>query len=114
MDRWTTSNGWQRIDLGRSRGAIELHRPSTTPRDSSIGQLFQTHHHSAMKTILRPTLYLVVSLAALTCSAAPIQPVSAPYRASATGAGNSHSPVFSADGRHIAFVSQANNLVTND
>ncbi|HXI53260.1 MAG TPA: hypothetical protein VNH84_17205, partial [Candidatus Saccharimonadales bacterium] len=39
---------------------------------------------------------------------------SAPYRASATGAGNSHSPVFSADGGHVAFVSQANNLATND
>src|SRR6185503_19272943 len=39
---------------------------------------------------------------------------STPYRASATGAGNSHSPVFSADGKHVAFVSQANNLVTND
>jgi Tol biopolymer transport system component len=39
---------------------------------------------------------------------------SAPYHASATGAGNSHSPVFSADGKHVAFVSQANNLVTND
>jgi len=39
---------------------------------------------------------------------------SSPYRASATGAGNSHSPVFSADGKHIAFVSHANNLATND
>jgi Tol biopolymer transport system component len=52
----------------------------------------------------------------LTCLSAPAatQVGSAPYRASATGAGNSHSPVFSADGKHIAFVSQANNLVTND
>jgi Tol biopolymer transport system component len=39
---------------------------------------------------------------------------SASTRASLSGAGNSHSPVFSADGRHIAFVSHANNLVTND
>ena len=39
---------------------------------------------------------------------------SAPYRASATGAGNSHASAFSADGKHIAFVSHANNLVTND
>lgn len=45
---------------------------------------------------------------------AATQAASAPYRAPATGAGNSHSPVFSADGRHVAFVSHANNLVTND
>ena len=52
----------------------------------------------------------------LTSSAAhaATQVGSAPYRASATGAGNSHAPVFSADGKHIAFVSHANNLVTND
>jgi Tol biopolymer transport system component len=39
---------------------------------------------------------------------------SAPFRASVTGAGNSHAPIFSGDGRHVAFVSHANNLVTND
>lgn len=39
---------------------------------------------------------------------------SAPYKVSATGAGNSYAPVFSADGQHVAFVSHANNLVTND
>jgi Tol biopolymer transport system component len=40
--------------------------------------------------------------------------VSVPYRVAATGAGNSYAPLFSADGRHVAFVSHANNLVTND
>ena len=60
--------------------------------------------------------FVVLLLLTLLChpTFAATQVGSAPYRASATGAGNSHSPVFSADGRHVAFVSQANNLVTND
>jgi len=56
-------------------------------------------------------MLILVSSAA---SHAATQVGSAPYRASATGAGNSHSSVFSADGKHVAFVSHANNLVTND
>jgi hypothetical protein len=40
--------------------------------------------------------------------------VSTPVHQSASGAGNSFGPVFSADGRHLVFVSHANNLVTND
>src|SRR6266540_1223635 len=44
----------------------------------------------------------------------PASAVSVPYRFSASGAGNSYAPVFSADGRSVAFVSHANNLVTND
>ena len=64
-------------------------------------------------TLLR--LLAAIGMAGYVCSAhAETQVGSAPYRASATGAGNSHSPVFSADGRHVAFVSRANNLVTND
>src|SRR5436190_20226282 len=60
-------------------------------------------------------LLAAIGMAGYVCSAhAETQVGSAPYRASATGAGNSHSPVFSADGRHVAFVSQANNLVTTD
>ncbi len=39
---------------------------------------------------------------------------SVPYASSVSGAGHSHAPVFGAGGRHLAFVSQANNLVTND
>ncbi len=39
---------------------------------------------------------------------------SAPYKLSVAGAGNSYAPVFSADGKHVAFVSHANNLVAND
>lgn len=42
------------------------------------------------------------------------QPVSSPAQFSASGAGNSFLPAFSADGRRIVFVSQAHNLVTND
>src|SRR5438034_11420700 len=40
--------------------------------------------------------------------------ISQPARASATGAGNSFTPGFSADGHGLIFVSQARNLVTND
>jgi Tol biopolymer transport system component len=63
--------------------------------------------------------FALAIVAALQAAAWPvcgdsIRTGSTPYRASVTGAGNSHSPVFSADGRHIAFVSHANNLVTND
>ena len=57
---------------------------------------------------------ILLLLLAGTVAHAATQVGSAPYRASATGAGNSHAPVFSADGKHIAFVSHANNLVTND
>ena len=46
--------------------------------------------------------------------AASPQAGSAPFRAPATGAGNSYAPTFSADGRFVAFLSHANNLVTND
>src|SRR5690348_16815273 len=50
----------------------------------------------------------------LSVRADSLQPASTPYRRSVTPAGNSHSPVFSTDGRFVAFVSHANNLVTND
>jgi Tol biopolymer transport system component len=40
--------------------------------------------------------------------------VSGSARPSATGGGGSYQPVLSADGRFVAFVSKANNLVTND
>jgi hypothetical protein len=43
-----------------------------------------------------------------------IQAGSTSYQVSSTAAGNSHAPVLSADGRFVAFLSQANNLVTND
>ncbi len=66
----------------------------------------------------RPPLFalplILLLLLASSAAHAATQVGSAPYRASATGAGNSHAPVFSADGKHIAFVSHANNLVTND
>lgn len=47
-------------------------------------------------------------------SAAAPDAASAADRPSSTGSGHSYAPVFSADGRFIAFVSQAHNLVTND
>jgi len=59
-------------------------------------------------------LPLILLLLAGGAAHAATQVGSAPYRASATGAGNSYAPVFSADGKHIAFLSHANNLVTND
>jgi Tol biopolymer transport system component len=62
----------------------------------------------------RLILLLTVQISASAAVAAATHVGSAPYRASATGAGNSHSPVFSADGKHVAFISHANNLVTND
>ena len=40
--------------------------------------------------------------------------ISGSPRPSATGGGGSYQPVLSPDGRFVAFVSQANNLVTND
>ncbi len=43
-----------------------------------------------------------------------LRPASAPTNYSVSGAGNSFNPAFSADGRYVVFVSQANNLVTND
>jgi len=71
---------------------------------------------------MRPTLFVSLGLAALvvwqtargSASAQPVRPASVPSGPSVTAAGNSYAPVFSADGRFVAFVSQANNLVTND
>lgn len=40
--------------------------------------------------------------------------VSPPAHSSLSAAGNSFNPAFSAEGRHLVFVSHANNLVTND
>ena len=71
-----------------------------------------------MRIISSPSLTLtgLIMLGPVSQSIVAHPPIagSAPYRASATGAGNSHSPVFSADGKHVAFVSHANNLVIND
>ena len=40
--------------------------------------------------------------------------MSTPLQSALSAAGNSFNPVFSADGKHVVFVSHANNLVTND
>src|SRR5262245_624571 len=64
--------------------------------------------------IARLLLLSALGVVSFSLDAATTQVGSAPYRVSATAAGNSHSPVFSADGKHVAFVSHANNLVTND
>ncbi len=71
---------------------------------------------------MRAPLQVSLSLAALVVlqqaggsgSAQPVRPASVPHSPSVTGAGNSYAPVFSASGRFVAFVSHANNLVTND
>lgn len=43
-----------------------------------------------------------------------IEPVSSPSGVVSSGGGGSFTPVMTADGRFVAFVSQANNLTTND
>ncbi len=71
---------------------------------------------------MRATLHLPFGLAALvvlqvtsgSISAQPVRPASVPHSPPVTGAGNSYTPVFSVDGRYVAFLSHANNLVTND
>jgi|GEM_PF-1268076 len=65
-----------------------------------------------MKTVL----YLVLcTLPAVAVSGAQTGAlVSGLARPSATASGGSYQPVLSVDGRFVAFVSQANNLVTND
>ncbi len=47
-------------------------------------------------------------------AAGPLRSVSAADRTNISAAGNSFTPVFSADGRFVVFVSHANNLATND
>ncbi len=56
----------------------------------------------------------VLALAWQLQAAAPLSPVSGSTRTNIAGAGGSFMPSFSADGRFVVFVSQANNLVTND
>jgi hypothetical protein len=46
--------------------------------------------------------------------AGPAKVVSTPPSSGLAGGGNSFNPVFSGDGRYVVFLSQANNLVTND
>jgi len=50
----------------------------------------------------------------LAATSQPAAPATVPERGSVTGAGNSSLPIFSPDGRGVAFLSHANNLVTND
>ena len=57
---------------------------------------------------------LLMSVFGAAPSVGPLRPISAPGTTNFAGAGNSHSPAFSADGRHVVFLSQANNLVTKD
>ncbi len=66
---------------------------------------------------MRALLLILMALASFHAHqsfAASPQAGSAPFKPSATGAGNSYAPVFSAEGRFVAFLSHANNLVTND
>ena len=66
-----------------------------------------------MKTIFFSVLCALAAVA-LPAGAQTSGLVSGSARSSATGGGGSYQPVPSADGRFVAFVSQANNLVTND
>src|SRR5688572_19292505 len=56
----------------------------------------------------------LVTVLAWPASAQPIELVSTPHTNSASTAGGSFLPAFSQDGSHLAWVSHANNLVTND
>ncbi len=64
-----------------------------------------------------PTALIISVFIATMCHgmcAEALRSASAPTTYSVSGAGNSFNPAFSADGRYVVFVSQANNLVTND
>src|SRR4051812_18052512 len=61
----------------------------------------------------RATL-LIASMVGGTALASAVTPISTPVQASASAAGSSFAPQFSADGQHLIFISHANNLVTND
>ncbi len=66
-----------------------------------------------MKTHLLILMAAVSSVVGL-ANAAELQPATKPGPLSLSAGGHSMQPVFAADGRHLAFVSLANNLVTND
>src|SRR5437016_8436639 len=71
----------------------------------------------ANRDFLRFDLCAVLSVGlilATTLGSSPIQPVSVPGLPVVSGGGNSFMPSFSGNGRFVVFVSQANNLVTND
>jgi len=93
-------------DQESDRGCVVLDQPQHMGNGGILRLVCDT-------AAILSVILLLCTLACRPAHAAP-QIGSAPYRASATGAGSSHSPVFSADGKHIAFVSHANNLATND
>jgi len=64
--------------------------------------------------IAQISLLLTAWSALYPLQAQSLRTVSQPTRTSATGAGNSFTPSFRADGHYVIFVSQARNLVTND
>ncbi len=67
-----------------------------------------------MSTSLRLIACLALGLPAALPGAEAVKGGSALPAAGVSGAGGSFAPIFSADGRWVAFVSHANNLVTND
>jgi len=60
----------------------------------------------------RAAIFIFISLASLGFAA--LIPATLPIAPAVSAAGNSFNPFFSADARHLIFVSHANNLVTND
>jgi Tol biopolymer transport system component len=56
----------------------------------------------------------LITVLAWPANAEAIEVVSGPHTNSASASGGSFLPAFSQDGSHLAFVSHANNLVTND
>ena len=71
----------------------------------------------SMKTIMQSLVTMqLAGLVAVAVAGTPgsVRPVSEGQLPLLSGAGQSTMPGFSADGRFVVFVSQANNLVTND
>src|SRR6185369_4846837 len=86
---------------------------SDAPYHPFVDQRCNGRFHSG-NSFLHPLALAVVLAITSTGLANGAVAVSRPDRPSASGAGNSHLPMFSGDARSVAFLSQANNLVTND
>jgi Tol biopolymer transport system component len=67
----------------------------------------------ALRHALRGLLAFCTSVL-MSVDTTAMEVITAPGVTNTTGAGNTFAPVLSDDGRYVAFLSQANNLVTND
>jgi len=78
-----------------------------------LAQQFQSTISRKIFAVLSVVLLIVVASAVAT-EIGPTRLVSAAGQAQLSGGGNSSMPIFSGNGRFLAFLSEANNLVTND